>query len=129
MKMFRRFLYYAFFSLAIVSCKKKDTTIPAQSEFIGDWTISKIYGNDSYGSPAHWKEADGKTKIKFTSNGSYLRKNPNQNTFTIVGGYRITTDSTIVIIPEGINGTSKYPSTLHYKFEAGDYMTWENFSF
>ena len=111
-----------------VACNKNNITSPAPTDFVGTWTISKIYGNDVWGGAYYWKDADGKTKIEFTTDGKYFRKYSTDSSYTLIGAYQKPTDSTIVITPVSINGASVYPYTLFYNFESGGYMTWGNFS-
>ncbi len=124
----KHLILYIIFVATIISCTKSDSVPSTPTSFIGTWTISKTYGNDVWGAPYYWKDADGKTKIKFTTDGKYFRKYSSDNIYTLIGGFQVKSDSTITIIPDSINGNVNYPYTLYYKFEIGGFMTWGNFA-
>ena len=116
-----------FIFTTFIACKKNDNTSPAPSDFVGTWTISQVFGNDYWGGAAYWKNADGKTKIKFTTDGKYFKEYSTDSTYTFIGTFQKLSDSTIQITQTNPVNPS-YPSyILNYSFSIGGYMTWGNF--
>ncbi|MBY0481274.1 MAG: hypothetical protein K2Q21_07960 [Chitinophagaceae bacterium] len=105
-----------------ISCTKDIEVAP--TEFTGTWTINQVYGNDYWGGPAYWKNADSNTKLKFTTDGKYFRKYPTDSAYTLIGSYLVLSNSKIKI--SQINPpVPSYPTyTLDYSFDIGGFMTW-----
>lgn len=122
----KAFLFNAAIFLMLVSCSKNHTDdIP--TDFIGTWTQTQVYGNDYWGGAAYWKNANGNTKIKFTSNGKYYVKYFSDTIYTYIGGFTKLPNNRIEIIQANPPNPS-YPSySLDYNFENNDFMIWGNF--
>jgi hypothetical protein len=95
------------------SCNKRhDTTA---NGITGEWERLEIYANDYWGSPSYWQPANDGTRIKFTADGKYYRRNAT-GTLQLQGTYALRDPNTIEIT----NAPSTSPSeTFLYELETG----------
>jgi hypothetical protein len=121
-----RTITFIFISITIImsgnSCSKKTDDTP--TNFVGNWTLAEVYGNDYWGGPLYWSEAKADTRIVFTSDGKYYRKYAKDNDYTLIGTYKKLTDSTIQITWLQPPNPSAPSYILNYNFSKGRYMTW-----
>lgn len=110
------------FLIGFISCSKKDTK---PDNFIGKWSLSEIYGNDYYGRPAYWKPANKSTRLQFTTDNKYYRKDPSDADLVLIGTYTLMDDNKIQVTPIDTGSSAYY---LSYSFQEGGYMTWGNFN-
>ncbi|MGN6295038.1 MAG: hypothetical protein ACTHMV_19965 [Chitinophagaceae bacterium] len=103
-----------------VSCSKDD--LP--DNFVGEWTINQVYANDSWGAPFYWQNALTDTRIKFTSAKQYFRKYHGEDSYTLIGTYRVLPDNKIEITWDTPPNSSAHTYKLDYTFEKGGFMTW-----
>lgn len=113
----------AMITVAISSCTKDPVSAPV--DFTGNWTLHQTYGNDYWGGPFYWKAGNPNTKIKFTTEGKYFRKDSTETEFTLIGSFLILPGSKIQITYANPPNPSYPTKTLDYYFEAGGFMTWE----
>lgn len=119
------FIFLSILTITLVSsCGKNADNGETPTDFPGKWTLIEIYGNDHWGGPAYWKNANGDTKIEFTADGKYFRKYPTDSNYTFIGTFQKLSDSTIRITQANPVNPSHPSYTLNYSFSHGGYMIW-----
>ncbi len=113
----------AMITVGLSSCTKDSVSAPI--DFTGTWTLHQTYGNDYWGGPFYWKAGDPNTKIKFTADGKYFRRDATELDFTLIGTYLLLPGSKIQITFTNPLNPSYLPKTLDNGFEMGGFMTWE----
>ena len=114
----------------IASCSKDNEPSPAPTNLVGTWNITEVYGNDYWGGPLYWRSTSADTRIRFTADKKYYRKNSFDTVFTYIGTYTRLSDSTLEIAP--INPPNPSPPTsyvLTYLFEKGGTINLGNYAF
>ena len=116
-------VFLSILTIAFVSsCNKTLDNSITPTNFTGKWSLTEIFGNDSWGAPFYWKKVNSGTKIEFTKEGKYLRKDFSDGTYIFIGTFQMLSDSTIKINPV----SPSYPGyVLNYSFSKDGYMTWE----
>jgi hypothetical protein len=103
------------------SCSKQ-----SERDFVGEWKLSQVYANDSWGAPFYWKNVHPNVdkRIKFTSGHQYFRKEANQANYTLVGTYKKLPGNKIEITFANPPNPSTPSYTLDYELTDSGYMTW-----
>src|SRR3954468_4476964 len=114
------------FLTIFISCSKNTLNI-TPSGFKGTWTLYQIYGNDYWGGRAYWKNVDPGTKIKFTADHKYYRRDFSDSAYILIGTYTQLQNGNIQITQNNPPNPSYPTYILDYVFEPKGFMTWGNF--
>jgi hypothetical protein len=113
----------------VLSCSKKGIERKASSKDIaGDWLRTSAYANDYWGGPLYWQTIKANIQVRF-SDGNYYRMNNDSNGFTLVGPYRILSDSTLQIQAANSADSSPITYTIGYFFDSDGSLNLNNGAF
>ena len=123
-----RMFWAVILALLIASCSK-DNDLPAPTSLVGKWNLTETYGNDFWGAPLYWRSTSSDTKIIFTADHKYYRKNSFDTAYTYIGPYENLNDSTIRITWAHPPVPSASSYTLNYIFEKGGLLNIGNYAY
>jgi hypothetical protein len=94
------------------------------SDFVGKWTLYETLGNDHWGGYLHWSKGNPNTKIEFTPDNKYYRKEAAEAVYKLIGTYVVLPGGKIEITLDNPVNPAARPYAHSYTFEPGGLMEW-----